>query len=124
MTGWVRIAAPVNTTDVYTDQDDCGSVPMRSAMVIYSTCLAPGMFSQRSFQLSGTKGYIHVIQTSGYNLGAAKGAEVKLSGGDGGLVEVELQEGDGAYMMFVAGKEIKVQNIGVGVAEVLLFEIE
>ncbi|KZP11130.1 RmlC-like cupin [Athelia psychrophila] len=124
LNGWVRIAAPVNASYVYSDQDDGGSAPIRSAMVIYATCLASGLFNQRSFQLGSSMGYIHVIQTSGYNVGTAGGAKVKLSGGDSGITEVELREGDGAYMMFVSGKKIKVQNIGAGIAEVLLFEID
>lgn len=122
MQGWVRIAAPVSTLDVDSDQDASGSAPIRSGMTIYSTILASG--ASRSFQLSTTKGYIHIIQTFGYNVGVAQGAEIKLNGGDDGTIEVKLREGDGAYIMFAAGKEVKVQNIRAGVAEVLLFEIK
>ncbi|KZP13183.1 hypothetical protein FIBSPDRAFT_897572 [Athelia psychrophila] len=126
MNEWVRIAAPVNanTPDVSSYQDAPSSARIRSAIAVYATMLASGVSRRRIFQLGSTKGYIHVIQTSGYNAGASKGAEIKLSGGDSGTTEVELREGDGAYVMLVPGSEFKVQNIGARVAEVLLFKME
>ncbi|KAF9508240.1 hypothetical protein BS47DRAFT_1350552 [Hydnum rufescens UP504] len=48
--------------------------------------------------------YVHVIQTSGYNTGAAKGARVKINGG------LELAEGDGAYALGKEGDKLEVEN--------------
>ena len=90
-------------------------------MRVYATLLTPAVSRTHTFQPSAIKGYIHVVQTSGYNTGAGNGAKVKVTGGD---AETELREGDGAYMMLISGKEVKVENVGTGVAEVLLFEIE
>lgn len=68
------------------------------------------------------KAYIHVVQTSGYNANAAVGAAIKVTGETGD--EIELKEGDGAYIFGEAGKDVKVQNIGGQRAELLLFDVE
>jgi hypothetical protein len=72
--------------------------------------------------MEGSKGYVHVIQTSGYNVGKATGAKIQLRSGD---EELTLGEGDGAYI-FVgsAGNGVEVQNVGDTLAEVVLFDIE
>lgn len=67
------------------------------------------------------KAYIHVVQTSGYNPSSAKGASVRISGDGAGL---ELKEGDGAFVVGEAGKELKIENTGDRVAEILLFDVE
>lgn len=64
---------------------------------------------------------MHVVQTSGYNSGAASGASVRIEG-DG--IELVLREGDGAYIVGTVGGELKVENVGDGVAEVLMFDVE
>ncbi|KAF7983671.1 hypothetical protein HWV62_19569 [Athelia sp. TMB] len=118
---WVCIAAPATTPETPPEQDGEGPVPIRSAMHVYTTLLTPAVSRTHTFQPSAIKGYIHVVQTSGYNAGAGNGAEVKVTGEN---AETVLREGDGAYMMLIAGKEVKVENVGAGVAEVLLFEME
>ena len=65
---------------------------------------------------------MHVIQKSGYNPGKASGAHIKLSGPNSSALE--LQEGDGAYIMGDAGLTFDVQNVGDRVAEVVLFDLE
>ena len=65
---------------------------------------------------------MHVIQKSGYNPGKASGARIKLSSPNGSALE--LQEGDGAYIMGDAGLTFDVQNLGDCIAEVILFDIE
>jgi hypothetical protein len=70
---------------------------------------------------TGRKAYIHVIQTSGYNPSEAAGASVKVTGEGATL---ELKEGDGAYLYGDAGTELKVENTGDRIAEVLLFDVE
>ncbi|KAF7309378.1 RmlC-like cupin [Mycena indigotica] len=73
--------------------------------------------------MKGKKGYIHVVQTSGYNTGAAAGASIRVIGAPG--VESELKEGDGAYLHFDnGGVELKVENIGDKTGEILLFDLE
>jgi hypothetical protein len=68
--------------------------------------------------LKRSKAYIHVVQTSGYNTGRAAGASVRISPNE------VLREGDGAYISAEAGSEITLENVGDGVAEVLLFDLE
>ena len=68
------------------------------------------------------KGYIHVVQTSGYNTKAASGAHVRVSGAEGG--PVELREGDGAYIVAAPGDKLVVENVGDRVAEIVLFDME
>lgn len=83
--------------------------------------------------------YVHVVQTSGYNTGAAGGNTVRISSdhqdageekdGEGGKEkgkgkEVVLREGDGVFVWGRMGCEVKVENVGEGVAEVLLFEMD
>lgn len=119
---WVRIIAPTGTPDVSSNCEGVGPAPVQSSLTVYSTFLTPASSLPHTFGFDSTKGYIQVVQTSGYNTGAAKGATIKVSGGDG--VEAELREGDGAYIMVKSGKDFGIQNIGVGAAEVLLFELE
>lgn len=73
---------------------------------------------------SGTKkGYIHVIQKSGYNPGPAKGVTLRI-GAQADGPQVELREGDGAYLSYEPGAELRLENDGQGIAEVLLFDLE
>jgi quercetin 2,3-dioxygenase len=90
-------------------------------LTLYSTILSPSTCLPHTFPSGISKGYIHVIQTSGYNPKAASGGAVKVSGGDGN--EEVLREGDGAYI-FGENKQIKVENVGNNAAEVLLFDLE
>lgn len=69
-----------------------------------------------------SKAYIHLIQKSGYNPKEASGAAINVSSEDGN--EVQLREGDGAYIHAEVGKELKVQNNGETDAELVLFDIE
>lgn len=64
------------------------------------------------------KTYIHVIQTSGFNVGKAKGARVRLNDG------LELSEGDGAFALGQEGDVIEFRNVGDVDAEFLVFDIE
>ena len=118
---WVRVVAPINAPDVSSKRDDSGPAPVHSPLSLYSTILSPSASVPHTFAPGISKGYVHVIQTSGYNPKAASGGSVKVSGGDG--VEQVLREGDGAYI-FGEGQEIKVENVGDIGAEVLLFDLE
>lgn len=67
------------------------------------------------------KVYVHVIQKSGYNPKTASGASVKISGVDSELI---VREGDGAYVIGAARSELKFENTGESVSEILLFDVE
>ncbi|KAF8199055.1 RmlC-like cupin domain-containing protein [Pholiota molesta] len=63
-----------------------GPAPVQSPLTLYATLLGPGKSLARP--LEGKKGYIHVVQTSGYNEGPAKGATLTLREGDGAYIFV------------------------------------
>ncbi|KZP13225.1 pirin domain-containing protein [Athelia psychrophila] len=119
---WVRVVAPIGASGVSSKREDAGPAPVQSPLTLYSTILSPSTSLPHRFSAGSTKGYIHVIQTSGYNAGAPKGATIRVSGGGG--VEVQLKEGDGAYITLKSKKDLQVENVGGGVAEVLLFELD
>ncbi|OBZ73988.1 hypothetical protein A0H81_05982 [Grifola frondosa] len=123
---WANIVAPVDAEGVVLDREASGPAPVHSTLSLFASILSPSTTLPYTFQttLGSTqrKGYIHVIQTSGYNEGSATGAHVKVSVGDGSTVE--LREGDGAYIMGEAKKVLKVENIGDRSAEVVLFDME
>ena len=101
-------------------REGTGPAPVQSPLVMYASLLSPGAKLEK--RMEGKKGYVHVVQRSGYNTGPATGASVKLGSGNAGLM---IREGDGAYI-FVggAGNALEVQNVGDTVAEVVLFDIE
>ncbi|KAF8211062.1 RmlC-like cupin domain-containing protein [Mycena galopus ATCC 62051] len=118
---WARIVAPVDAEGVEKDsREGAGPAPVQSPLTLYATLLTDGKSLKQT--VKGSKGYIHVVQTSGYNNKAATGATIKVIGAPG--VEVELKEGDGAYLHFDNGGELTVENVGDKTAEVLLFDLE
>ncbi|KAJ7621227.1 RmlC-like cupin domain-containing protein [Roridomyces roridus] len=118
---FVRIVAPVDAEEVLKDsREGAGPAPVQSPLTLYATLLSDGKSLTQS--IKGSKGYIHVVQTSGYNTKAATGAAIKVTGAPS--VEMELREGDGAYLFFEQGGDLTVENIGDKTAEVLLFDIE
>ncbi|KAJ7578163.1 RmlC-like cupin domain-containing protein [Mycena floridula] len=118
---WVRVVAPVDAEGVHADQREGeGPTPVNSPLSLYATLLSKGMTISQP--VNGPKAYIHVVQTSGYNVGAATGATVKVTTGQG--VEEVLKEGDGAYILTGNAKDIQVENLGDTVAEILLFDLQ
>ncbi|KAK7456486.1 hypothetical protein VKT23_010736 [Stygiomarasmius scandens] len=119
---WARVVAPVDSEGVKKDLRDGtavdGPTPLQSPMTLYASIISEG--KKLTQKMKGTKGYFHVIMRSGYNVGKAKGATVKISGGTGG--EVTLREGDGAYLQVKPGSEFVVENVGDRKVEVLLFD--
>ncbi|KIY60791.1 pirin domain-protein domain-containing protein-containing protein [Cylindrobasidium torrendii FP15055 ss-10] len=111
---FVKVVAPVGAQGVSAEREASGPAPVHSPITLYATLLSPGKTLTQT--MNGRKGYVHVIMTGGYEVGPAKGAEVKVDG-------TALREGDGAYMHVGAG-EVLVQNTGDKVAEVLLFDLE
>ncbi|KAJ7780084.1 RmlC-like cupin domain-containing protein [Mycena maculata] len=118
---WARIVAPVDAEGVLKDsREGEGPAPVQSPLTLYATLLSDGKSLKQT--IKGSKGYIHVVQTSGYNTNVATGAAIRVIGAPG--VEVELKEGDGAYLHFSKSGELTVENIGDKTAEVLLFDLE
>jgi len=116
---FVRIVAPIDEEGVSAKREALGPAPVHSPLTLYASLLSPSV--SLSHTLANRKAYLHVVQTSGYNTGKASGATVKL-GGQGS--EIEVREGDGVYIMGDAGAELKIENVGGSVAEVLLFDLE
>jgi len=117
---WARVVAPVRAQGVLNEREGAGPAPVQSPLTLYATLLGQG--KALSLPLEGKKGYIHVVQTSGYNEGKAQGASVKMSSkGE----ELTLREGDGAYI-FVGkgGNVLQVENDGDRTAEILVFDLD
>jgi len=118
----LRIVAPVGSEGVSSKREDSGPAPVQSPVTLYATLLSPSKTVTHIFPTPVSseprKSYIHVVQTSGYNTGEAKGARVRLNGG------LELAEGDGAFAWGREGDKLEVENVGDKVAEVLVFDIE
>ncbi|KAI0630765.1 pirin domain-containing protein [Trametes polyzona] len=121
---WAHIVAPINAPGVSEKREAFGPAPVHSPLNLFATLLSPGKSLSHTFQSGSAqkKGYLHVVQTSGYNTGEASGAYVRVVGAEGG--PVDLREGDGAYIMAGLGEDITLENAGDAVAEVLLFDME
>ena len=118
---WAKVVAPVWADGVKDTREGEGPAPVQSALTLYASILGKGKALNRP--LEGKKAYVHVIQTSGYNERQATGASVKFStkGGD----EVELREGDGAYVdVNKKGAVLEVENVGDRAAELVVFDLE
>jgi quercetin 2,3-dioxygenase len=111
---WATVVAPY--TDDNSKREAQGPAPVHSALTLYATLLSPGKKLDVNFK--GDRGYIHVIQTSGYNPGKASGATVTAAG-------ETLREGDGGYLKIGnEDKKLDVENTGDKVAEVLVFDLD
>ncbi|KIJ97015.1 hypothetical protein K443DRAFT_10202 [Laccaria amethystina LaAM-08-1] len=112
---------PKYFTRHFTDEEKTDKWAKVTALTLYASILGTG--KALSKPLEGKKAYVQVIQTSGYNERQATGASVKFStkGGD----EVELREGDGAYVdVKKEGAILEVENVGDRAAELLVFDLE
>lgn len=117
---WARVVAPVEAQGVLVEREGEGPAPVQSPLTLYATILGAGKSLVRP--LEGKKGYIHIIQTSGYNAGPAKGAQIKISSRGG--EELTLREGDGAYILRGKdGNSLVVENEGDSGAEILVFDL-
>ena len=117
---WVRVVAPVGADGVLSVREGKGPAPVQSPLTLYATILGQNKSLNRSF--AGKKGYMHVVQTSGYNEGQSQGASIKIaSGGE----ELTLGEGDGAYILVENGVNLlEVENVGDRAAEVVVFDLD
>lgn len=121
------IVAPSKSSEVSLGRDADGPAPIRAQLRAYASLMDPGVSITHMFHPSQStdlrKSYIHVVQKSGYNPGKASGAMLRI----GSQVEgstIELREGDGAYLLVGKDAELKVENAGEDVAEILLFDME
>ncbi|GBE86338.1 pirin domain-containing protein [Sparassis crispa] len=123
---WVLVVAPAEAEGVVEERHASGPAPVHSPLSLYATLLSPSASLSHTFspEVAGSrKAYIHVAQTSGYNpTKTPGGTTVRVAGSDGATAE--LREGDGAYVMGEAGKELKFENVGDRVAEIVLFDLE
>ncbi|KAF9038195.1 RmlC-like cupin domain-containing protein [Panaeolus papilionaceus] len=119
---FVKVVAPVEEEGVNTEREGEGPAPVMSALTMYAALIEPGV--KVEVKMGGLKGYVHLIQTSGYRVGAAQGTTVRV-GQVKGANETVLREGDGTYI-FVGerGNVLRVENDGEGVAEVVVFDLE
>ena len=124
----MRVVAPISAPGVSDTREGEGPAPVQSPVTLSATILSPSKSLSHVLPASSTgaitkqrKAYVHVIQSSGYNSAAAKGATLQLSAED---VTIELREGDGAYITSEEAKVLKIENIGDKSAEILLFDVE
>lgn len=116
----VCVVAPAegSKVDISLEREGTGPTPVQSSLYLWATLLSPGKKVEHSFV--NKKGYVHLIQTSGYNSEAAKGNTISVNG------ESTLREGDGVFIE-AEGEgtgHVTIENTGDEVAEVLLFDIE
>ncbi|KIJ11122.1 hypothetical protein PAXINDRAFT_171917 [Paxillus involutus ATCC 200175] len=119
------LVAPDNSTGVSQKREDSGPAPIRSELRMYASLIHPGISLVHApvGNSQKKKGYIHVIQKSGYNVAQGGGITLRIGSQSDGP-QIELREGDGAYLVYEPGAELRVENDSRGVAEVLLFDLE
>jgi len=116
---WAHIVAPAVSKEVVDKREGEGPAPIHSPLDVFATILSPT--ASLSHTARRIRVYVHLIQRSGYNTGAATGASVKIEvGGD----SVQLREGDGVYITLTPGSKVDVQNVGEKAGELLLFDTE
>ena len=69
----VTVVAPIGAEGVTETREGSGPTPVQSPVTLKATILSPGKTVEHTFTGAERKGYVHVIQTSGYNTLAAKG---------------------------------------------------
>lgn len=118
---WVAVVAPTTSAHVSMGRTGTGPAPVSSPLTMYATLLSSGKTLVQYMQ--GRKGYIHFLQTSGYNRGRVGVGQVNVIGGNGVQSQM-MKEGDGAYLFVGAAKEVTLENVGETVAEIILFDLE
>ncbi|PVG04557.1 RmlC-like cupin [Serendipita vermifera] len=114
--GLVPVVAKQGEEGVSDSREGTGPTPVHSPLWLYATLLGAGNKVEHALKMK--KGYVHVVQTSGYNTETSKGNRVKVNGA------LELGEGDGAFVKGDAGEVVRIENIGDSEAEVLLFDLD
>ncbi|KAF6759502.1 RmlC-like cupin domain-containing protein [Ephemerocybe angulata] len=140
--GFVKVVAPAwsenadlrrdgNEVESKGNLSDAGSevcdtpAPVQSDLTMYATIISPGS-PEREVKLVGSKGYVHLIQTSGYNAGEAAGGEIRIVGVGQPGEHLAMREGDGAYLKVTSGDGavLKVENVGDTEVELLVFDLD
>ncbi|KAF5309648.1 hypothetical protein D9611_014033 [Ephemerocybe angulata] len=137
--GFVKVVAPAwsEGADLRRDGNEVESkgnlgsevfdtpAPVQSDLTLYATIIPPGS-PEREVKLLGSKGYVHLIQTSGYNAGEAAGGEIRISEVGQPGEQLALREGDGAYLKVTSGDGavLKVENVGDTEVELLVFDLD
>lgn len=125
---WARVVAPVGAERVVEKREASGPAPVHSPLTLFASLISPTTTLSHTLPSTAEsadtphKVFVHVAQTSGFNLGRANGAEITVSAPDGS--SVVMREGDGMYILGDAGVTLRLQNTGDRVAEVLLFDVE
>lgn len=120
----LQVVAPVSSAPSVADErEGSGPTPIHSGVSVFASILSSSKtvthdFPKPALGESMRKAYIHLIQRSGYNTKAAKGARIRINGG------LELSEGDGAFAMGVEGDRLEIENVGDRQAEFLVFDVE
>jgi hypothetical protein len=105
------------------EKNDVGPAPVQSPLTLYATILGKGKKLEKT--MCGKKGYVHVLQTRGYNSGKGDGASIRIIGGGFAEDELLLREGDGAYLSVgKPGTSFYIENTGSVTAEILLLDLE
>jgi quercetin 2,3-dioxygenase len=121
---WALVVAPASSSPhVALTRTGSGPAPVQSPLHLYATLLSPKRALAHAVR--GTRAYVHVVQTSGYNGNRPGGAAVRITG-EKGTETALLREGDGLYVHAPPGGEnvLEVNNEGDRVAEVLLFDLD
>jgi redox-sensitive bicupin YhaK (pirin superfamily) len=120
---WVCVVAPKGSKGVSGEKNDVGPAPVQSPLTLYATILGKGKKLEKT--MCGKKGYVHVLQTRGYNSGKGDGASIRIIGGGFAEDELLLREGDGAYLSVgKPGTSFYIENTGSVTAEILLLDLE
>lgn len=83
MDRFIQVVAPVDAEGVQEDKrEGAGPAPVNSPLTLYATLLSQGKALTQA--MKGKKGYIHVVQTGGYNTGPATGALHRRRPSEGG----------------------------------------
>jgi len=120
---WALLVAPIGSDGVSTDREGDGPAPIQADVALRATVLSPNSTLSRDMPSSEgeRKAYMQVVQISGFNQGAARGAHVRVQVGN---QSVEMREGDGTFVHAAPKEELRVTNLGNSVAEVLLFDVD
>ncbi|WWC97797.1 hypothetical protein V866_004684 [Kwoniella sp. B9012] len=126
-----HLVAPVGYEGVEEVRECSGLTPIHSPVHFFSSLISPTISLTHKLlpSLNGKPNklfYVQLVQSSGYNTESApkdgKGSLIKVTGGG---QEATLGEGDGVFITGgKVGEEISIENVGKGVGEVVLFEMD
>ncbi|KAG8950840.1 hypothetical protein FRC04_007072 [Tulasnella sp. 424] len=115
----LKVVAPVGSEGVDEERESTGPVPIHSQVTVYATMISTGNAVVHTLpDGAGTqRAYIQVPQSSGYNQSVARGSRIRVNG------DLELAEGDGAFVWGEPGEQLRIENTGEKSAEALLFDL-